>query len=188
VQQAQTLVSIKQHKLRGDFVQARAPGLIGAAGEADFEFATSPGFEVEPLEQSALLLQVPLTRKQYIRDEFFSAWKLLSNTPGKLFGTAGFILALSLIMFGWSLEFLLANFFDYAGSKLVDAEQVPEARKFLHALSFARYLVAWHVVLEHFWLRELATPTSGDGETWAIVARWGVLAAPFFFHVERLRQ
>lgn len=52
---------------------------------------------------------------------------------------------------------------------------------FRHALSFARYLLAWHVVFDNFYMRGDGRTTSSMGRPWAVFARWGIIAAPGFF-------
>lgn len=82
----------------------------------------------------------------------------------------------------WIAELVLAKFWN--GENQDDVREASESRLFLHALSFARYLMAWHVVLNHFaYGGYTAEQTSMVGEPWAVFCRWGVLAAPWFYMV-----
>lgn len=53
----------------------------------------------------------------------------------------------------------------------------------LRALSFARFAVAWHVVLDNYFMRGDGQQTSDMGKPWVVFARWGVTAVPWFFIV-----
>lgn len=95
----------------------------------------------------------------------------------------GILLVFVLPTVCWLSELIAAKVFD---TLPIDeaVRDVPETRLVLHALSFARYLMAWHVVLDHFaYGGNTKQQTSLIGEPWAVFARWGALAAPWFFMV-----
>lgn len=56
-----------------------------------------------------------------------------------------------------------------------------QGKQILYALSFVRYMVTWHAVLNNFYRRGDEHETSAMGHPWTVFARWGVTAAPWLF-------
>mmetsp|Transcript_116313 Transcript_116313/g.315817 ORF Transcript_116313/g.315817 Transcript_116313/m.315817 type:complete len:398 (+) Transcript_116313:40-1233(+) len=50
---------------------------------------------------------------------------------------------------------------------------------YIDSLGFVRFLFAWHLVFDNFYQTE--SETSADCGAWALLARWGNTAVPFFF-------
>jgi hypothetical protein len=104
-----------------------------------------------------------------------------AGLPGRL---CGILLVIVVLIVCWISELILGRILDRQNQSLSVAEDAEssQSRLFLHGLSFARYLMAWHVVLNHFAFGgESSQVTSGEGEPWAVFCRWGALAAPWFY-------
>lgn len=103
-----------------------------------------------------------------------------AKEPTKSFGIL-IVFVLSTVC--WVSELVLAKFWDHQAQE--EAAEVADSRLFLHALSFVRYLMAWHVVFDHFACGGVLNrkQTSMVGEPLDVLARWGALAVPWFFMV-----
>lgn len=98
--------------------------------------------------------------------------------------SVGILMVFVLIGLCWGLEFVLTKRADQRLQEQIKHDPV-ERKHFLYAVNFVRYLISWHVVLNNFYEPTALgfEQTSSMGKPWAVFARWGCLATPWFFLV-----
>lgn len=85
----------------------------------------------------------------------------------------------------WSLELFLTRRVDPRAPAAEDLRERqkrgPQGAHFFHALSFARFLMAWHFVMSNYYQSGIGG--LGGGGTWGLLASWGAMAGPWFYLV-----
>lgn len=113
-----------------------------------------------------------------------------SRTSAKAAESLGIMTFIVFIAFSWIVELATTARKPGTSRHFVETDSEPREKeirspirdqKMLYAISFVRYLMSWHVVLNNFYRRGDGHQTSAVGQPWAVFARWGVLAAPWFF-------
>lgn len=96
----------------------------------------------------------------------------------------GILLVFIFIGSCWGLEFFLTKRADERAAEERDEPQtLPEGQNFLHALSFVRYLMSWHVVMANYYQQGEGAQAASSAGAWVGFARWGEIGAPWFFLV-----
>lgn len=86
------------------------------------------------------------------------------------------------VAFCWGLELYLGRM-DYETKVREQPDAAEPTAPFLHGLSFARYLMSWHMVLNNFCQMDEEHMASAGNSTFIVFARWGQLAIPWFLLV-----